>query len=1092
MIARLHYDRETLTQFVRDVSPEPDSEIALHLESCDQCQATLESLFDDGLTMQAAGELLRTRTLEGLPETPIDTSELDRSSFLQPSEHTGSLGRFARFEIMEVLGRGGMGIVMRGFDTSLNRHSAVKVLAPELATSAAARKRFSREAKSAAAVVHPHVVPIQTVDEHDGLPYLVMPVVEGQSVDARVRKSGPLPIIEAVRIASQVADGLSAAHAQGLVHRDIKPANVLLENGVERVQITDFGLARAIDDASMTRSGVIAGTPQYMSPEQAHGDSIDHRSDLFSLGSLIYFMLTGHSPFRAETTMGVLNRIGNEQPRSLRSINADIPEWFEQIVMKLLAKPREDRFQTAEEVAELLQRWHAHLQQPDVAPEPLWEQSSQRAEPSAGSWRIAPPIRWLVALAGFGFVAFAGFLIVVELGKGTLTIQSEADDIPIRIMHGDEVVKRLTVTKTGESVRVASGEYVVQIDGEFSGIQVESGTVTLSQRGNEVVRIVRSAEVATKEGSAQETSAREVARAYFTHLYEGRESAAKSLLGSQASQHVLTSKWFGEARKLISDTKPHDPKVVTRGDRGLAVFEPMTVRPAHRDIGNTGCLYLQMVRQSGRWLIDDVDIWEPAAANKSLWMFGQRDETTATDTSPSSIDQQADQPIDLETRQSNEILTLEQALSQFDAAHSLPTPKYDRSAQTSVSPTPITGLAGHVANFNHAIQNADSAFPQQPPLTVDELRCFALWRLETDDQLSVETKGVVTSIGIGDWLPDNWKIDGGQSQLKTADGEIDVYLIELVSRYSDAKLVVRKQYLSAPASFQEPSRAETIETAMPLEAAITEFNAMHNKIDGQRQPPLTSEEVIAAIVDWKARRNEAPVDNKTFANFQQIAETHQLPAGTKLEVIPNFESADGDLFKIWSVRIVMLQAARPDWTYAFTIRQQYVSVNSANTSKIYWGKPNEKGLQAGVRLIPGQRAYLATQTIKTEFVYRNISGDPISAIVPNVFSAKKLIAHDAGGNELDVVELKKQMIVGGARQTQIGETPIRLSGKPIELSYITPDPKFDSIGPGYTYLTVEGVDRAVLSFVVSDFDGGELHTGELTIDIVETPSDPRH
>ena len=129
-----------------------------------------------------------------------------------------------------------------------------------------------------------------------------MPVVEGQSLQQRVERNGPLSVIETVRIAAQVASGLQAAHEQGLVHRDIKPANVLLENGVERVQITDFGLARAIDDASMTRSGVVTGTPQYMSPEQAHGDTIDHRSDLFSLGSLIYFMLAARSPSYMKTT----------------------------------------------------------------------------------------------------------------------------------------------------------------------------------------------------------------------------------------------------------------------------------------------------------------------------------------------------------------------------------------------------------------------------------------------------------------------------------------------------------------------------------------------------------------------------------------------------------------------------------------------------------------------------------------------------------------------------------------------------------------------------------------------------------------------
>ncbi|MFK8115529.1 MAG: protein kinase [Rubripirellula sp.] len=497
MIARSHYDRFTLEEFLNnalpetDAPPESDSDIALHLEQCRECQSTLESLLGEGLTMEAAGGLLRDCASDELTWEPTRSerlTELDRSTFLEPSDHPESLGRFARFEIMEFLGLGGMGIVMRGFDTSLNRHSAVKVLAPELATSAAARKRFSREAKSAAAVVHPHVVPIQTVDEHDGLPYLVMPVVEGQSVDARVRESGPVTVIEAVRIASQIAEGLGAAHAQGLVHRDIKPANVLLENGVERVQITDFGLARAIDDASMTRSGVIAGTPQYMSPEQAHGDSIDHRSDLFSLGSLIYFMLTGHSPFRAETTMGVLNRIGNEQPRSLRSINADIPEWLEQIVMKLLAKPREDRFQTASEVAELLQRWHAHLQQPDAVdpPEKLDRKSLPLAKAAGAKGGLA---KWLIAMAAFGFLAFAGVLIVLELDKGTLTIESEADDIPIRIMQGDQIVKQLTVSRRGFTTRLSAGKYVIEVDDPSAAIDLLGNQVTLKRGQSTIARI---------------------------------------------------------------------------------------------------------------------------------------------------------------------------------------------------------------------------------------------------------------------------------------------------------------------------------------------------------------------------------------------------------------------------------------------------------------------------------------------------------------------------------------------------------------------------------------------------------------------------
>src|SRR5204863_10215328 len=172
-----------------------------------------------------------------------------------------------------------MGIVLRAFDAKLHRVVAIKVMAAQLATSATARKRFTREAQAAAAVSHDHIVTIHAVEEANGLPYLVMQYVAGQSLQDRLDKEGPLDLPEVLRIGMQAAAGLAAAHAHGIVHRDVKPANILLENGVERVKLTDFGLARAIDDASLTQSGVIAGTPQYMSPEQAEGQPADHRSD---------------------------------------------------------------------------------------------------------------------------------------------------------------------------------------------------------------------------------------------------------------------------------------------------------------------------------------------------------------------------------------------------------------------------------------------------------------------------------------------------------------------------------------------------------------------------------------------------------------------------------------------------------------------------------------------------------------------------------------------------------------------------------------------------------------------------------------------
>ncbi|MCY2963624.1 MAG: serine/threonine-protein kinase, partial [Planctomycetota bacterium] len=161
----------------------------------------------------------------------------------------------------------------------------MKVLAPHLAVGGPARRRFAREAQAVAAILHPNVMPILSVHSNGKLPYLVMPFLACESLQQRIERHGPLDTVDVLRIGLQTAKGLAAAHIQGIVHRDVKPANILLERGVERVMLTDFGLARAVDDAQITRTGLIAGTPQYMSPEQIRGEALDARSDLFSLGS---------------------------------------------------------------------------------------------------------------------------------------------------------------------------------------------------------------------------------------------------------------------------------------------------------------------------------------------------------------------------------------------------------------------------------------------------------------------------------------------------------------------------------------------------------------------------------------------------------------------------------------------------------------------------------------------------------------------------------------------------------------------------------------------------------------------------------------
>jgi serine/threonine protein kinase len=272
------------------------------------------------------------------------------------------LGRLGRYDIERVIGTGGMGVVLKAFDTELHRVVAIKVLAQHLASNGSARRRFSREAQAAAAVLHPNVIPIYNVEQDDELPYLVMQCVNGKSLQGKVDEHGPLSVAEALRIAKQTAAGLAAAHEQGLVHRDVKPANILLEENVDRVLLSDFGLARAVDDASLTRTGVVAGTPHYMSPEQARGDAIRCDSDQFSLGSVMYFMLTGHPPFRAENAMGVLNRICHDPHRPIEAINADVPVEVSNLIDRLLSKSSKDRFPSAIAVEKEVDRLLALLQ----------------------------------------------------------------------------------------------------------------------------------------------------------------------------------------------------------------------------------------------------------------------------------------------------------------------------------------------------------------------------------------------------------------------------------------------------------------------------------------------------------------------------------------------------------------------------------------------------------------------------------------------------------------------------------------------------------------------------------------------------------
>lgn len=364
-------DPELLQQSLSEqLSEQAEERLIAHLDECQNCRQQLETLAgapkDWSTIEQALKEERYADTVHwsAISDSPTPVPADFAVDFLLPSSQADSIGRLDDIEIHSVIGHGGNGIVLKGYQPELKRLVAVKVMAPTLAASAAARQRFAREAQATAAVVHPNVMPILTVHSEGPLPYLVMPFVDCESLQQRVDEVGSLSVLDVLGIAHQVASGLAAAHAQGLVHRDVKPANILLEKRINRVMLTDFGLARAADDASLTRTGLIAGTPSYMSPEQARGDVVDARSDLFSLGSVMYAMATGRPPFRAETVYGILRRVTDETPRPVHQVNAQIPFWLSALIARFQHANPDERISDSETAAALLQECLAHVQQP--------------------------------------------------------------------------------------------------------------------------------------------------------------------------------------------------------------------------------------------------------------------------------------------------------------------------------------------------------------------------------------------------------------------------------------------------------------------------------------------------------------------------------------------------------------------------------------------------------------------------------------------------------------------------------------------------------------------------------------------------------
>jgi serine/threonine protein kinase len=270
------------------------------------------------------------------------------------------MARFGRYEILGKIGEGAMGVVHRARDSSLDRVVALKMLSADLRADDELNHRFKREAEAIRRLDHPNIVSVYDVGETDGHLYMAMELLEGDDVRGLLERGADVPLADRVHILAQICDGLQYAHSKGVWHRDVKPANIFVTSA-GRVKVLDFGLARVATLETITRRGIILGTPDYMSPEQAMGKTLDNRTDIFSAGAVFYEFLCREKPFRGRTLHGVLYQIISEEPDALLTVNPELPARLALVVHRMLRKSPDDRYASFEETGRELWRMHGAL-----------------------------------------------------------------------------------------------------------------------------------------------------------------------------------------------------------------------------------------------------------------------------------------------------------------------------------------------------------------------------------------------------------------------------------------------------------------------------------------------------------------------------------------------------------------------------------------------------------------------------------------------------------------------------------------------------------------------------------------------------------
>ncbi|MBI3862752.1 MAG: protein kinase [Planctomycetia bacterium] len=477
------------------------SNLAAHLETCHDCRVQLQDFPIDEF------ENLIRSTGAGQSDAGVRSASVTgQTVILRVSPTIEIPDRIGDYRILGFLGQGGMGVVYLAEDQRLKRRVALKVMKPELAADPRARRRFLREAQSAAAIEHDNLVTIFQVGEDGELPFLAMPLLKGQTLDQRLKTGPPLTLPQIVRIGRHAAAGLAAAHERGLIHRDIKPANLWLESEYgDRVKILDFGLALPAEtDGHLTQSGTVVGTPAYMAPEQARGEEVDARSDLFSLGCVLYRLCTGHLPFKGNTTLALLTSLAVDQPDPPKRVHADIPAELSDLVLRLLSKNRTDRPASARDVVAALDACQLAdvssaaatatpviVLEDEARPDQLTTRiarPAQRRRPPSAAVRIA-----LAACLASG-LAFGAYQLIFSTADSTLVVEVDDNAFAAQFTNGElrltgaDGKLQYTIKPRKADDLKTEGPHRFHVT-TADGLEVDTDALTVRKNGKPVLKV---------------------------------------------------------------------------------------------------------------------------------------------------------------------------------------------------------------------------------------------------------------------------------------------------------------------------------------------------------------------------------------------------------------------------------------------------------------------------------------------------------------------------------------------------------------------------------------------------------------------------